>query len=154
MTEMTDWAEWSRQAVAEMSARNEAWLARYELKGAPYRWHLDTGELVFDRGTHQVVADICLVGTVSECEGTFLWAWANETIPGAAMRGLDVVRRFGASHDLTSLITSEWPGGRPDGLEMLAVAGRIQDASGGFIDKAGDVTMFFTLHRFRVRVGT
>jgi hypothetical protein len=37
---------------------------------------------------------------------------------------------------------------------MLAVAGRIQDASGGFIDRAGDVTMFFTLHRFRVRVGT
>ena len=70
---MTDWAEWSRDAVAAMKAQNEA----------------------------------CLCG---------------DARPAAAYR-------------------PEWPGSRADGLEMLAIAGRLQDASGGFIDSAGELTL-------------
>jgi Uncharacterized conserved protein (COG2071)/Domain of unknown function (DUF4259) len=36
-SEMTDWAELSRQAVAGMQARNEEWLGRFSLQGVPYR---------------------------------------------------------------------------------------------------------------------
>jgi hypothetical protein len=110
---MTDWAEWSRQAVSTMQARNRAWTSRFELERAPYRWDLDTAELVFQRA-------------------------------------LDLVRAFGELHDLPLLTTPEWPGGRAEGLEMLAIAGRIQDASGGFVDADGDLTLFFTLTDFRV----
>ena len=148
---VTDWAEWSRQAVAEMQARNEAWISRFDLKRAPYRWDLGTAELLFERAVDHVVADLCLVGTISEAEGTFLWAWDNDAIPATAKLGLDVVRSFGVTHDLPRLITPEWPGGRADGLEMLAIAGRIQDASGGFVDQDGGLLLFFTLHHFRPR---
>jgi hypothetical protein len=148
---MTDWGEWSRQAVAAMQARNEAWITRFELRGDPYRWDLGTAELFFERAADRVVADICVVGTTSIAQGTFLWAWANDTIPAVAQQGLQLVRRFGEAHDLPLLVTPEWPGGRADGLEMLAVAGRVQDASGGFVDQEGDVTLFFTLRHFRVR---
>lgn len=148
---VTDWTEWSRQAVAVMQARNEAWISRFDLGHAPYRWDLVTAELRFERATDHVVADLCLVGTVSEQEGTFVWAWDNDAIPATAKRGLDVVRTFGTTHDLPRLITPEWPGGRADGLEMLAIAGRIQEASGGFVDKEGGVLLFFTLRHFRVR---
>ena len=151
MDQVTDWGEWSRQAVAAMAARNEAWIARFDLAGAPYRWDLATAQLRFERDSDDVVADLCLVGTVSLVHGTFLWAWDNDTIPAAAKHGLDVVRAFGATHDLPRLVTPEWPGSRADGLEMLAVAGRVQDASGGFIDREADTLFFFTLHRFRVR---
>jgi hypothetical protein len=34
---------------------------------------------------------------------------------------------------------------------MLAIAGRVQNASGGFVDATGDLTLFFTLSHFRVR---
>ena len=148
---MTDWAEWSRQAVAAMSACNEAWVSRFDLKRAPFHWDLATAELRFERATDHVVADVCVVGTVSKVTGTFLWAWANDAIPVAATRGLDVVRTFGITHDLALLTEPEWPGGRAEGLEMLAIAGRVQDASGGFIDGAGETVFFFTLHRFRTR---
>ena len=147
---MTDWAEWSRQAVAEMDRRNTAWLARFGLASRPYRWDLDRARIRFERGGEAVVADLCMIGSVSECEGTFLWAWANDMIPEAATAGLDRVRRFGEEHDLPLLVTSEFPAGRAEGLELLAVAGRIQEAEGGFVDREADVTMFFTLHRFRV----
>jgi hypothetical protein len=148
---MTDWGEWSRGAVAEMQAQNEAWLRRFSLQGAPYRWDLGTAELIFDRAGDHVVADICAIGSVSEAEGTFCWAWANEAIPSTATRGLELVRAFGEAHDLPLLIMPEWPGGLADGLEMLAVAGRVQDANGGFVDTERGLTTLFTLSHFRVR---
>jgi hypothetical protein len=148
---MNDWAEWSRQAVTEMQVRNEAWVTRFALERAPYRWDLETAELIFERAVDHVVADICVVGSVSGAQGTFRWAWANEVIPPAAKRGLELVRTFGEAHDLPLLVTPEWPGGRADGLEMLAIAGQVQDAGGGFVDATGDLTLFFTLSHFRVR---
>jgi hypothetical protein len=72
-------------------------------------------------------------------------------IPPVARQGLELVRTFGEAHDLSRLIEPEWPGGRPEGLEMLAIAGRVQDASGGFVEATGDHTLFFTLSNFRVR---
>jgi hypothetical protein len=123
---MTDWREWSRQAVAEMQARNEEWIRGFSLQGAPYRWDLGTAELIFARAGDHVVADICAIGTVSEAQGTFRWTWANDGIPATAMRGLELVRAFGEAHDLPLLITPDWPGSLADGKEMLAIAGRIQ----------------------------
>ena len=149
--DMTDWGEWSRQAVIAMKAQNEAWLTRFALQHGPYRWDLDTAELIFERPVDRVVADISVVGTVSAAQGTFLWAWANEAIPPAAKQGVELVRTFGETHDLPLLVTPEWPGGRADGLEMLAIAGWVQDATGGFVDATGDLTLFFTLSHFRVR---
>jgi hypothetical protein len=149
--DVTDWGAWSREAVATMEARNQAWISRFDLARAPYRWDLATAELVFDRGDDRIVADLCVIGTVSESEGTFLWAWDNDRIPAIAKRGLEAVRRFGATHDLPRLTKAAWPGGRADGLEMLAIAGRLQDASGGFIDRDGQLLLFFTLHDFRAR---
>ncbi len=148
---MTDWSEWSRQAVAAMQARNDAWVSRFGLARAAYRWDLATAELWFERAEDEVVADLCLVGTVSEAEGTFLWAWDNDEIPRSAKQGLEAVRTFGVTNDLPLLTTPAWPGARADGLEMLAVAGQIQNASGGFVDQDGELLLFFTLHRFRMR---
>ena len=147
---MSDWAEWSRQAVAEMQARNQAWLERFSLQRAPYRWDLDSATLTFTRGRDFVMADICLVGTVSHSQASFRWSWASDAIPAIAKRDLDLVRAFGETNNLPLLITPEWAGGRAEGLEMLAVAGRIQNATGGFIDEVEDLTLLFTLSGFRV----
>jgi hypothetical protein len=59
------------------------------------------------------------------------------------------VREFGEAQSLDLLIRPQWPGGRPEGLEMAAVAGRILDADGIWIEETGDVTLFFALSNFR-----
>ena len=150
---MTDWAEWSRQAVAAMQARNQAWIKRFSLEHGPYRWDLAPPALTFPRAGDCVMADICVIGTVSHAQKTFRWAWADDGIPPPARHGLDLVRAFGETHDLRLLTTPEWAGGRAEGLEMLAIAGRSQNASGGFVDEAEDLTLFLTLSHFRVRPG-
>lgn len=40
MSDAIDWAEWSREAVDGMQARNRAWIEHYGHAGVPYRWDL------------------------------------------------------------------------------------------------------------------
>ena len=132
-----------------MQERNRAWMENYGLRECPYVWTVDDAQLVFSSGGNQVIADICVLGSVSEAEGTFLWAWANDTIPEHARRGLERVREFGDRNDLGLLTKPEWPGGGCDGLEMAAVAGRVLDAAGVWVAPTGDVTLYFALSNFR-----
>src|SRR5262245_12651966 len=145
-----DWGAWSREAVRLMQERNAAWLRDHGLQqDAPYEWSLGDAQLVFGSTAGDVVADICVLGSVSRSEGTFLWAWANEAIPPQARRGLEQVRAFGESNRLALLTKPEWPGAVADGLEMAAVAARVLDAAGVWVAPTGDVTLFFALSRFR-----
>jgi hypothetical protein len=144
-----DWSAWSREAVRLMQERNRAWMENYGLRGCPYVWTFDDAQLVFSPDSNQVIADICVLGSVSEAEGTFLWAWASDTIPEHARRGLERVREFGDRNDLELLTKPVWPRGRCDGLEMAAVAGRVLDAAGVWVAPTGDVTLYFALSNFR-----
>ncbi|HKY26946.1 MAG TPA: hypothetical protein VJM12_03285 [Pyrinomonadaceae bacterium] len=149
--EEQDWGAWSQEAVRLMETRNRASREKFDLDGRPYRWNLDHAQIAFLFPDHAVVADLCDVGSVSKCEGTFLWAWANEAVGDRAKARLHEVRAFGEKHDLGLLTTAEWQGGRSEGLEMLAIAGRLLDADGVWIDDVqGGLTLFFTLHRFRI----
>jgi len=138
--------------VRLMQARNDAWIAKFGLaNGAHYHWVLDEGVLVFPSQGHSLMADITVVGTVSAAEGTFLWAWANEAMPAQSRRDIGKVRDFGVTNALGLLLTPEWPGGYPDGLEMAAVAGRILEGEGVWVDTSGDVTTYFVLSRIRLQ---
>lgn len=144
-----DWGAWSRESVALMQARTDAFVQRFGLSGQPFRWDLDTARIMFACADRGVSADLCVVGSVSAAEGTFLWSWANEAIPPQARARIEEVREFGEAHDLDLLTTAAWPGGRAEGLEMLAVAARILDADGVLVDAVDDLTFFFALHRFQ-----
>jgi hypothetical protein len=136
-----------------MEARNRDWVARFGLGHVPYRWDFASAAFRFDRVSGPVIADLCVVGTASAAEGTFLWSWANEEIPAQAKRRIEAVRRFGEEHDLPLLTTAEWRGGRIEGLEMAAVAGRILEAEGIWVDDGADLTTFFLLSGFREPAG-
>lgn len=150
MNRVTDWSEWSREAVELMRRRNLAWQTRFELTSEPFHWDLASATLRFERATDVVAAALCVVGTTSISEGTFLWAWANEGIPSVATAGLERVREFGVANELMLLTTPEVRGTRSDALEILATAGRILDAEGVFSAPSGDVTCYFVLQSFRV----
>ncbi len=146
-----DWHAWSRESVRLMQERNRAFMEKFALAGRKFQWNLDAAQIAFVSTEYVVVADICVVGSVSGSEGTFLWAWSNEAIPRQAQERIGEVRTFGETHDLPLLTTAEWPGGRAEGLEMLAVAGRVLDADGVFVTADRDCLFFFTLHRFRTQ---
>lgn len=144
-----DWGEWSREAVQLMQERTNAWVRDYSLQDRHYHWSLDDAKLVFPSEGDEVIADICVLGSLSVSEGTFLWAWANEAIPSQARRGLERVREFGEENGFEPLTKPEWSADRADGLEMTAIAARVLDAAGVWVAPTGDVTLFFALSNFR-----
>jgi len=151
--EATDWAAWSREAVETMVARNAEWPRQLGLQGHPaYRRDLERALLVFEGPLHEVVATVCLVGTTSEREGSFVWSWANEAIPPVHGQALEVVHEFGRDHHLALLTTPRIQGGRPEATECLCIAGRLQRAVGTFIDQQGDVALYFTILHLQVAV--
>jgi hypothetical protein len=133
-----------------MQERNDAWQRRWGLSNCPFQWDMNTATIRFRRDTDEVIASACVVGTTSVAETTFLWGWANENVPPMARRRLEGVREFGARHHLQLLTTSEFPGGHPEALEVLAIAGRVLEAEGVFIHSIGDQTVYFALSDFRV----
>ncbi|MGG5824058.1 DUF6882 domain-containing protein [Falsiroseomonas sp. HW251] len=131
--------------------RSEPRLDRaFGLDDAPYRWDLAEARIRIGPGTGRVnvEADVCAVG--STAGETFLWTWANPSIPPGSRRGLEQVRAFGERHGLSLLTDAQWRGGRPEGLEMLAVAGRILDAEGTWTETGPCTTIFFVLFDMRV----
>lgn len=144
--ENTDWSAWSRAAVEMMVARNAEWPRQFGLQGQPnFRWDLDSATMVLEGPLHEVIATVCLVGTTSEAEGSFVWSWANEAIPAQHGQALEVVHDFGRENHLALLTTARIPGGRPEATECLCIAARLQRAVGTFIDQQGDVGLYFTI---------
>ena len=142
----TDWNAWSREAVKAMQERNAQWQREYGLEGAPpAQWDLDSATMTLAGALGPVLATICLVGTTSDSEGSFLWSWANAAIPRQHGEALAAVHEFGRDNQLALLTTPRIQGGRPEATECLCIAGRLQRAVGTFIEQRGDVTLFFTL---------
>ena len=134
-----------------MVERNAQWPRQFGLPdNASYRWDLDSATLVFDGPLHQVVANVCLVGTTSESEGSFVWSWANEAVPRQHGEALEVVHDFGREHHLALLTTARIPGGKPEATECLCIAARLQRAMGTFVDQQGDVALYFTILHAKV----
>lgn len=134
-----------------MVARNAQWPKQFGLQATPsFRWDLDSATLVLQGPLHEVVATVCLVGTTSDSEGGFVWSWANEAIPRQHGEALEVVHDFGREHHLALLTTARIPGGRPEATECLCIAARLQRAVGTFIDRQGDVTLYFTILHLQV----
>ena len=129
---------------------NAQWQHQFGLEGSPaYRWDLDSATLTFDGPQGPVLATICLVGTSSDSEGSFLWSWANEAIPRQHGQALEAVHAFGRENHLALLTTPRIQGGRPEAMECLCIAGRLQHAVGTLIDQQGDVTLYFTILHLR-----
>jgi Family of unknown function (DUF6882) len=88
-----------------MQERNDAWIRDYGLQGCHYDWSLDTAQLVFRRSSDEVVADICVIGSVSEAEGTFLWACSTKPLH---IRPGEVWREFALCRGLTCCAVWRW----------------------------------------------
>jgi hypothetical protein len=139
------WGAWSRAAVRLMQARSMSLVEHHGLQGRGGRWDLAEARLVFPGESDEVVADLCLIGTLQASEARFVWAWANRAIPPTAWQGLDRVREFGEMNALDALTTPEWPAGRAEAFELAAVAARVLYAAAVWLASSGDLTFFFAL---------
>jgi len=106
--------------------------AEYKI-GSYERFDFDDerGEIIFsDQGTPKVIAEYQNVGSVSTITNTWLWAWANESIPAHTKNLVRNVRSYGETHALERLTTAKWNADEVDGWEMTAITAKLLSAKG------------------------
>jgi hypothetical protein len=111
---MTDSAyrELMQKATSYLRSRNEEARKVWSIGSLPlFDWNQQQGQLIFsgDKGG-SIIADIQFIGSWSETAGTWMWAWANDSVLEAMKREVQEVREFGRSNDLEELTDPVWKG--------------------------------------------
>ncbi len=113
---------------------NESCEREFKISSWP-RWYYDLGRgsLTFLKDdAPRVVASIQVVGTTSKRSGTWLWSWANESLPTEVTKEMQKVRRFGETEGLFELTSSSVADNDHFGWEMAAVTAQILGSKGAY----------------------
>ncbi|HET8922901.1 MAG TPA: hypothetical protein VFN26_07870 [Candidatus Acidoferrum sp.] len=127
-------SEFRHEAVHELMRLNDLCEKEFRISSWP-RWEYDfeRATLTFSQeSVPKVLASIQVVGTTSISRGTWLWGWANESLPSKVTSELERVRRFGKAERIAELTEAELPDDEYLGWEMTAIAARLLDAKGGY----------------------
>jgi hypothetical protein len=143
------WEAWVRAAVRLMEARTAAFVDDNHLQGHTGYWNLADPRLVFRLEDELAVADLCVIGSMRASSGLFRWAWADDSIPPGARRGLERVHEFGELSALDALTTPTSPAGWYEALELASVAARVLYASALWVAASDELTLFFALSGLR-----
>jgi len=129
-----EYRKFCHTAVPELTSLNASCQRQFSI-GAWEHWRYDAecGTLTFSAGGFpKVIATVQLVGTTSTRSHSWLWGWANESVPPTQTILLAEVRRFGEAESLTILTQPEWPDDEHHGWEMAAITTKIIGAKGAY----------------------
>ncbi|HWY63399.1 MAG TPA: hypothetical protein VNW15_15970 [Rhizomicrobium sp.] len=127
------YAQWRHQAIHALFEKNEKLEAEFKIGTWP-RWDydLDRACLVFSRdGKPGVFAEVQAVGSVAT-DKSWLWAWANDSLPETIIANAQATRRFGQEHGIVELTTAclEDEALESLGWELSAITARITSGMG------------------------
>ena len=134
------------KSMADLRAKTMGHQAGWGLgKSANWSLNLDQGDLIFtfDNGIF-VTCPAQIVGTLDSESGTWLWGWANPSIPEALQRDALRVREYGQQHQIARLTSAEWPCTEEDAWRMAALACMLCEAQGVYRGPAGTAFVFIT----------
>jgi hypothetical protein len=132
--EPEQFAEFRHSAVHELMRLNELCEEEFRIGSWP-RWdyNLERGTLTFsENGTPKVLASIQVIGTTSVSGGTWMWGWANESLPSNVTKAVAKVREFGEAGNIEELTEAELPDNEHLGWGMTAVAAKLLRAKGAY----------------------
>lgn len=121
---------------------------RFGLSGdVQYHWSMDDARITWSRDEQVFLTGrLTMIGSVSLAQQTWLWSWANESLPRAVLGDIERVRQFGEANDYPVL---PWPGFNyhPELVaEARMVAASVLDAEGLWAESTDDVQLHFLVH--------
>ena len=140
------WESVVQAAHARAAARQQQLIERLG-DDAQYVWDLDRAGITWSReGSVFCSARITLIATVSRSESTWLWSWANDSLPPAAVGDAHKVREYGEQHGFPVLPWESFDDHPELVTEARVVSAAVLDAAGLWTDQAGDMQLHFLLH--------
>jgi hypothetical protein len=122
------------EAVHELMRLNELCEQEFHISSWP-RWdyEFERGTLTFSQdGVPKVLASIHVIGTTSISGGTWMWGWANESLPPNVAKAVARVRVFGETENIAELKEAELSDDEYLGWGMTAVAAKVLGAKGAY----------------------
>lgn len=115
--------------------------------GKAAQWSLDLseGDLLFTFS--EGVIATCpaqIVGSLDSSDGSWLWAWANPSIPESLQRDSLRVKDYGQQHQIARLTSAEWACTEEEAWRMAALACKLCEAQGVYRGPAGTAAVFIT----------
>jgi hypothetical protein len=93
-----------RNATGFTRSQNAAVWEKWRLEELPrFDWDQVNGTISFGGSSRTVIADIQFLGSWSESAGTWMWAWANDSVEESMKKEVEEVRSFGVAKDLAEL---------------------------------------------------
>lgn len=84
------------------------------------------------------------VGSYSEADRTWMWAWGNPSIEESLKRASWRVRQYGEEHSIDRLLRAQWQADLEWSWSMTALTAKLCDAQGAYCGSAGPMRVFFT----------
>ncbi|GLX38345.1 hypothetical protein Sros01_44180 [Streptomyces roseochromogenus] len=129
-------------------SRQALMVERFGLSGdVQYDWSMDDAHITWSRdGKVFLTGRLTVIGSVSVARQTWLWSWANESLPHAALGDMERVRQFGEENGYPVL---PWPAFKCDPelvAEARLVAASVLDAEGLWAESMDEVQLHFMIH--------
>lgn len=129
-----EFTDFQREAIHELMRLNEICKEKFRISSWP-RWdyEFEGGTLTFSQdGVPKVIAAIQVVGSTSISGGTWLWSWANASLPAKVTAAMGSVRAFGEAENLVELTRASSPDNEYLGWEMTAIAAKVLGSKGAY----------------------
>jgi len=124
--------------------------------GKSIRWSLDMsqGDLIFTFDKFVAKCPAQIVGSLDSTDGSWLWGWANPSIPESLQVDSWRVREYGQQHQIARLTSAEWLCTEEEAWQMAALACKLCEAQGVYRGPAGTAFVFITFGNVVVSPGT
>ena len=146
MAESSDYEALSERAMNELRLKTEAAMGLYRLDERSWTVDQEAGTIIFDHPTDgtRATAPLQIVGTYNPQDGTWLWAWDHPSILEPLRAHAEIVRRYGAEHDIEELVSAKLECSEDDCWRFAALACHLGEAQGAYRGPTGGPLVFLT----------
>lgn len=144
----TAWDELVRAASERAHTRQALMIERYGLSGdVQYFWSMDDARITWSRDEQVFLTGrLTMIGSVSVPYQSWLWSWANDSIPRPVLGDIEQVRRYGEANSFPALTNPGFHSHPEDVAEARMVAASVLDAEGLWTDSDDEQQLHFLVH--------
>ena len=146
---------WESVALAALGRVQQRQSRAVELHGlsedAQYFWSLDDASITWSRdGREFLRGRITMIASVNTGRGSWLWSWANDSLPPAVLGDIERVRRYGVEHNFPLLSARNFRAEQRSIAQARTVAADVLDAELLWRDVSDDgMEIYFAVHDLR-----
>ncbi|MFG2063820.1 DUF6882 domain-containing protein [Micromonospora sp. NPDC048871] len=145
------WESLVSAARDRVGQRHAAMISDHGLSGdAQYHWSMDDATISWSRdGRDSLHGRITMIGSVDHVQQTWLWSWANDSLPPAVLGDITDVRRYGEERSFPLLMSPSFRAEQKPVAQARIVAADVLAAEGLWFEPGDELDLHFAIHDLR-----